>query len=162
MTKNKSKLIVLLALSLLWASLAQGQQSFNASGGNATGIGGTASYSIGQLVYTTTTGSNGNVAQGVQHAYVISTTGVNETDLSISLSVFPNPIVDNLTLQISDYTYKKLSYQLVDVQGNMLNSGQIVALQTLIDMKNLPQAAYFVNVVNQENKKVKSFKIIKN
>jgi hypothetical protein len=29
-------------------------------------------------------------------------------------------------------------------------------------MNGLPSATYFINVVNQENKKVQSFKIIKN
>lgn len=35
------------------------------------------------------------------------------------------------------------------------------AQQTQINMNSLPTATYFVNVVNQENKKVQSFKIIK-
>ena len=48
------------------------------------------------------------------------------------------------------------------MQGKQLSNGQIVAQQTQINMNSLPTATYFVNVVNQENKKVQSFKIIKN
>lgn len=162
MTKNKSRPIALLAAGLLWAGFAQAQESTNASGGDATGTGGTASYSVGQVVYTTNTGSTGSVAQGVQHAYEIFTVGIKETGLNISLSVFPNPTTENLTLQISDYNNEKLSYQLFDMQGKQLSNGQIVAQQTQINMNSLPTATYFVNVVNQENKKVQSFKIIKN
>jgi len=55
-----------------------------------------------------------------------------------------------------------LSYQLYDIQGRLLNNGQIVAQQTNIEMTSLPTAIYFINVVNQENQKVQSFKIIKN
>ena len=45
------------------------QESVNAAGGDATGMGGTASYSVGQVVYTTI-GENGTtVAQGVQQAF---------------------------------------------------------------------------------------------
>jgi hypothetical protein len=161
MTKNKSRPIALLAAGLLWAGFAQAQESTNASGGDATGTGGTASYSVGQVVYTTNTGSTGSVAQGVQHAYEIFTVGIKETGLNISLSVFPNPTTENLTLQISDYNNEKLSYQLFDMQGKQLSNGQIVAQQTQINMNSLPTATYFVNVVNQENKKVQSFKIIK-
>ena len=162
MTKNKSRPILLLATGLLWAGLAQAQVSANASGGDATGSGGTVAYSVGQVVYTTNTDASGTVSQGVQQPYEIFTVGIKETELNISLSVFPNPTADNLTLQISDYNNEKLSYQLFDMQGKLLNNGQVTAQQTQINTASLPPATYFINVVNQENKKVQSFKIIKN
>ena len=162
MTINKSRPILLLVTGLLWAGLAQAQESANASGGVATGSGGTVAYSVGQVVYTTNTGSTGSVAQGVQHAYEIFTVGIKETELNISLSVFPNPTADNLTLQISNYNNKKLSYQLYDMQGKLLSNGQVTAQQTQINTASLPSATYFIQVVNQNNKQVQSFKIIKN
>jgi hypothetical protein len=162
MTKNKSKPILLLAAGLLWAGLAQAQESANASGGDATGSGGTVAYSIGQVVYTTNSGSSGSVAQGVQHAYEIFTVGIEETTLNISLIAFPNPTSENLTLQISDINNEKLAYQLFDIQGKLLSNGQVTAQQTQINTASLPSATYFIHVVNQENKQVQSFKIIKN
>lgn len=169
MTKNmcllegmKSRPIALLANVLLWMGLAQGQESVNASGGDGSGSGGTVAYSVGQLAYTTITGSNESIAQGVQQPVEIFTLGVEEIVMNISLTAFPNPTTENLTLQISNYNNEKLSYQLFDIQGKQLNNGQIVAWQTQIDMNSLPTATYFLNIVNQENKKVQSFKIIKN
>lgn len=139
----------------------QAQTSVNASGGNATGSGGSVAYSIGQVVYTTNTDASGSVSQGVQQAYEIFTVGIKETKLNISLSVFPNPTADNLTLQISDYNNEKLSYQLLDMQGKLLNNGQVTTQQTQINTANLPAATYLINVLNQENKKIQTFKIIK-
>ena len=162
MIKNKSKPILLITAGLLWAGLSRAQESVNASGGDAIGNGGTVAYSIGQVVCTTNIGSNGIVAQGVQHAYEIYTIGIKETELNISLTAFPNPTTENLTLQISNYNNEKLSYQLFDMQGKLLGNGYIVAQQTQINTNSLPPTTYFVNVVNQENKKVQSFKIIKN
>ena len=162
MTKNKSRPVAILMAGLLWASFAQAQESANSAGGDATGSGGTVAYSVGQVVYTSNTGSSGTVVQGVQHAFEIFTVGIKETDLNISLNAFPNPSTENLTLQISDYKNEKLTYQLFDMQGKQLNSGQVTAQQTQINMNGLPSATYFINVVNQENKKFKSFKIIKN
>ena len=161
MTKNKSRSIVLLTAGLLWVGLCQAQESANASGGDATGSGGSVAYSVGQVVYTTNTDASGTVSQGVQNAYEIYTLDIKETELNISLTAFPNPTTENLTLQISDYNNQKLSYQLFDMQGKLLNNGQITAQQTQINMNSLPSATYFINVVNQENKKVQSFKIIK-
>jgi len=63
----------------------------------------------------------------VQQSNVISTVGIKETALNISLTAFPNPTTENLTLQISDYNNEKLSYQLFDMQGKQLSNGQIVA-----------------------------------
>lgn len=162
MIKNKSRPILLLVTGLLWAGLAQAQESANASGGDATGSGGTVAYSIGQVLYTSNTGSSGSVAQGVQHAYEIFTVGIKETTLNISLTAFPNPTTENLTLQISDFNNEKFAYQLFDIQGKLLSKDQVTAQKTQINTASLPAATYFINVVNQENKQVQSFKIIKN
>jgi hypothetical protein len=162
MTKNKSKLLVMLLPGLLMGGLAQAQESANSSGGDAIGVGGTVAYSIGQVVYTTNTGISGSVAQGVQHAYEIFTVSIEETTLNISLIAFPNPTSENVTLQISDYNNKKLAFQLYDLQGKLLTSGLVTAQQTQINLASLPSATYFINVVNHENIKVQSFKIIKN
>lgn len=147
---------------MLWAGIAQAQESANSSGGDATGSGGNVAYSIGQVVYTTNTGSNGSEAQGVQHAYEIFTVDINETALNISPTAFPNPTTENLTLQISNYENEKLLFQLFDIQGKQLSNGQVTAQPTLIDMNGFPSATYFINVLNQENKQVQSFKVIKN
>jgi hypothetical protein len=157
----KSKPIALLA-GLLWAGLAHAQESTNASGGDASGTGGTVAYSLGQVVYTINTGSSGTVDQGVQNAYEIFTVGIKETALNISLTAFPNPTTKNLTLQIRDYQNEKVSYQLCDMQGKLISEEQITAQQTQINMSALLTATYFINVVNQDHKKVQSFKITKN
>ena len=160
MITNKSRILAMLLAGLLLGSFAQAQETTNSAGGNATGSGGSVVYSLGQVFYKTNTDSSGSVAQGVQHAYEIYTVGVKETELSISLQLFPNPTAENLTLQISQY--QNLSYQLFDMQGKLLSNSPIIAEQTQINMNSLPEATYFVNVLNQENKLVQSFKIIKN
>jgi hypothetical protein len=56
-----------LILAIAAVSFLKAQQSINAAGGNGTGAGGSFSYSIGQIDYTTVFGSNGSAAMGVQH-----------------------------------------------------------------------------------------------
>ena len=162
MTKNKLKPLVMLVAGILMSSITKAQESTNSSGGNATGSGGTVSYSIGQVLFNANSGSSGSVAQGVQHAYEIFTVGINETTSNISLTAFPNPTTDNLTLQINDYKNEKLSYQLFDIQGKLITNGQVISKQTTINTVSLKSATYFIHFLNQENKKVQSFKIIKN
>ncbi len=158
--KHKN-VIASIAFLLLGLGGLHAQESPTSTGGDATGTGGTVAYSVGQIVYTTNTNASGTVSQGVQQAYEIFTLGIKETEINISLSIFPNPTADNLTLQIRDYNNENLSYQLFDMQGKLLSNGQVTAQQTQINTASLSSATYFINVVNQENKKVQSFKIIK-
>ncbi|MGC8754863.1 MAG: hypothetical protein ACP5QJ_07625, partial [Thermosulfidibacteraceae bacterium] len=78
MRHKKLKLSAVLLLGLGLTGL-QAQESVNATGGNASGNGGTVAYSVGQVVYTTNTGTNGSVAQGVQQPFEISVvSGIEE------------------------------------------------------------------------------------
>ena len=43
----------------------QAQESVNATSGNASGSGGSVSYSVGQVAYQTNTGTSNSVAEGV-------------------------------------------------------------------------------------------------
>ena len=136
------------------------QESPTAAGGEATGTGGTSSYSVGQVVYTTATGTNGSLAQGVQQPYEISVTiGIKETSINLELSVYPNPTTDYLTLKVDDF--ETLNFQLIDLQGKIIANKKVTNATTIIKMEELAKALYFLNVT-KNNKVVKSFKIIKN
>ncbi len=161
MIKKTLKSLVLIVVLLLFSGITHTQESINTIGGDATGSGGKVAYSIGQVVYTTNSSTTGSVAQGVQHAYIIISVGINETTLDISLTLFPNPTKDVLSLQISNYKNEKLVYQLYDLLGKVINTGQIISQQTQINMSSLPVATYFIHIVAQENQTYKSYKIIK-
>tara|TARA_B100000809_G_C14956252_1_gene465694 strand:+ start:424 stop:891 length:468 start_codon:yes stop_codon:yes gene_type:complete len=151
---------VSIAFLLLGIGGLHAQESPIASGGDATGTGGKANYSVGQVFYTTNTGSNGSVAQGVQQPFEISTTvGVNETSINLELSVYPNPTTDYLTLKVDDNS--NLNYQVYDLQGKVIENKKVTANSTTISMEALPKAIYFLSIL-KDNKQVKTFKIIKN
>jgi hypothetical protein len=161
MIKNYPQIIVMLLVCLLWAGLAKAQESANTTGGDATGLGGTAAYSIGQVVYTTQNSSNGSVAQGVQHAYDVYAIGIEHNELNVAMDVYPNPTSDNIILQIPDFNNQQLWYRLLDAQGKIIVKEKIITQQSAINMYPLSSATYFLQVVNQENKQAQSFSIIK-
>ena len=139
----------------------QAQQTTIAAGGNASGSGGTAAYSVGQVVYTTHIGTNGSVAQGVQQAYEIYTVGIAETGFNFSLQAYPNPTTDYLTLNLGNAELSTLNFQLYDIGGKLIESKKITSTTETILVENLPSATYFLKVTNNNNE-VKTFKIIKN
>ena len=159
---KKNTLLVFLAFLLSFSANAQtAHQVLSTTGGDASGTGGSVAYSVGQIVYTTSTGTTGSVAQGVEQAYEIYSVGIKETALNISLSVFPNPTSDFLTLKVQDYNNEDLSYTLLDEQGKLVLNEQITTQDTQVAMSTLARGAYFINVL-QANKKIQTFKIIKN
>jgi hypothetical protein len=158
----KNKTLSFLAFLLTFSMNAQtSHQVLSATGGDASGSGGSVAYSVGQIVYSTSTGTSGSVAQGVEQAYEISSVGIKETALNISLSIFPNPTSDYLTLKVEDYNNEALSYSLLDEQGKLVLNEQITNQDTQLAMSTLARGAYFINVL-QANKKIQTFKIIKN
>jgi hypothetical protein len=100
--KNLNKIICLVLLFLLSLNI-QAQKETVAAGGEAIGTGGTASYSYGQVVYTTNSGATGSSAQGVQQTYEITViTDITKTqEIFSELNAYPNPTPDLLTLSVS-------------------------------------------------------------
>ena len=159
MKQKKIKLsILLLGLGLT----AQALQATTATGGNASGSGGTVAYSIGQIDYTTNTGTTGSVVQGVQQPYEISIVlGIDIHSINLELTAYPNPTTNYLTLNVGKVELSTLNFQLYDIIGKLIESRKIISSTETIGMENLPSATYFLKVSNNNNE-VKTFKIIKN
>ncbi|MBR5984481.1 MAG: T9SS type A sorting domain-containing protein [Bacteroidales bacterium] len=141
---------------------AYAQSAVSASGGESLGSGGTACYTIGQTFYSANVGTNGQVSEGVQQAYEIYdvTEVQNPIALGISLSVFPNPTNDFLTLRIDGDYIDGLDCTMYDISGKEIMEWQISSSETNIDMQSLPSATYFVRVTKEKNE-VKTFKVVK-
>ena len=72
------KCVAILVFSIVNTGLLA-QEVIPTSGGTASGSGGSASYTIGQMIYTTNNGVNGSVSQGIQQPYEISVvSGIEE------------------------------------------------------------------------------------
>jgi hypothetical protein len=162
MSQKKTKLgaSLLLGMSL---SMANAQQAPTATGGNASGSGGSVNYSVGQIAYTTHFSAAGSVAQGVQQPYEISVvTSIKErNNIHLNLSAYPNPTSDFLTLKVGDAKTEDLSYQLYDVTGKLLEDKKITSAELSISMLSFPNAPYFLKVLSS-TAEIKVFKIIKN
>ncbi|MBP6459381.1 MAG: T9SS type A sorting domain-containing protein [Crocinitomicaceae bacterium] len=146
---------------ILTGIVSYGQTSVVASGGSVSNNSGSISYSIGQVAYQSVSNSSGSVSQGVQHAFEISTLSLEENKFNFTLNAFPNPTTENLNLRVGNYKQEKLAYKLIDLEGKVISEAPLLSEETTIDMKQLPVATYFVEVHNEE-KKVQTFKIIKN
>jgi Secretion system C-terminal sorting domain len=134
-----------------------------ASGGDALSNDGSVSYSIGQVFYLANNGSGGSVEQGLQHAYEISSLALNEnSEIALNLEVYPNPTTDHLTLNVKDTHSVGLSYILYDTKGKVISSNNVSDNKTIIEMSDLGPSSYFLQVSDNNDNIVRTFKIIKN
>ena len=70
--QNLIKHLMILPGVLYFTSVISAQSGTITSGGDAAGSGGSVSFSIGQLDYTSISSAEGTVSQGLQHPYEIS------------------------------------------------------------------------------------------
>lgn len=157
--------IAVLGFTLL-NSEALAQENTVSSGGNATGTGGSVSYSIGQVFYQAHEGEGGTVTEGVQQPYEISViTSVEDApDIRLSVSAFPNPVSDRVIIVVDervDFSVAGYYFRLFDISGRVIQSDRITGRQTEIDMSALDPAVYFIRIMDSQ-RELKVFKIVKN
>ena len=156
------KTLFTIALLFSVCSITFAQETVSTTGGELSGSRGTVTYSVGQVTYTTNTGSNGSVAQGVLQPFEISITlGVEVKDISLNLSIYPNPTANYLTLKVKNSEFPMLTYYLFDIQGKVIEKNELTGISTSINMERLSSSTYFLKIIDNQ-KTIKTFKIIKN
>jgi len=151
----------LILWSLITGPLLLAQQDVVVSGGDASGSGGSASFTVGQVVYTTLTGTGGTANQGVQQPYEIYVLGNDAfEDIKLEAIAYPNPTVTTVQLEIRNASGESFHYRLFDINGRLLQSDSVHQSNSLIDMQRYPSAVYLLKVYSG-NKELKTFKIIK-
>jgi hypothetical protein len=138
------------------------QEVISTAGNTASGSGGSVSYTVGQVFYTTNSGTSGSVSQGVQQPFEISVITFKENAKGISLSylVFPNPTTDYLILKIEGEIQTQCIASLYDINGKLIENKKVNGNLTNIATSNLVPATYFLKLTNN-GMEIKSFKIIK-
>ncbi len=163
-------LLILFSLLALNISSIRAQEAIAASGGNASGSSGSVSYTVGQIVYTTSTGTNGSALQGVQQPFEIYVVTAVEKAKGISLNImaYPNPVIDFLQLKVEtndNISLSTLTFSLYDISGKLIEIKKVESNETNILMGNLAPSTYFLKVLQTKNgssqQEIKTFRIIK-
>ena len=142
------------------------QTTISTAGGNASGSGGTVSYTVGQVAYSTQTTTSGTITQGVQQPIEIfvQTALEQAKDITLQLQVFPNPVNDFLKLTVvpsATISIQSLSFQLYDVNGKLVQNNNVESNETNIMMSGFTSGTYLLKII-QGDTSFKTFKIIKN
>lgn len=159
--RSPAFLVMLIMAFSFCIPTTQAQEAITSGGGNISNQEGVVSFSIGQLVFTTIEGDGGTAAQGVQQSLEwLVTDVVDDLDFEISINAFPNPTTDDLFLEIENYERNDLSYQLFNLEGELIASEKINEDQVVISMSRLPASVYILRVM-ELNENVKTIRIVK-
>ena len=162
---NNKSLLLACGLSLLGYTVGYGQTSVNAAGGEASGSGGVASFTIGETIFTDPTSESLNAIsmQGVQQTYIEGAVTViyEYSDVELLLNLYPNPASSEVTLSIGEPNVTDFRYRMYDLNGKLLIEKRVQADLSLIPIEHYPDATYLLEVL-LDSRPVKSFTIIKN
>lgn len=145
-------------LSVFVCSLSFGQQNTVAAGGTASGSGGTATFTVGQIDYSNASGTTGSINEGVQQPFeFFKEVGLQEIDISIEL--YPNPAEDGVFIT----SYKLTQFDRIDMydsRGRLVISHKINSDSEEIDLNHLEAGTYHLNFLGQ-NELQQTYKLIK-
>ncbi len=148
-------------LSFFISALCFSQQTIAATGGNATGSGGSFSFTVGQVDYLPFQGGNTKITPGVQQPFEIQAyLGIEITDVNLEMSVYPNPTTDVLNLSVEKHKFSAMEYALFDASGKLLRKEKLKAATSQIVMQDFSSSIYILQV-SENGTPLKSFKIIK-
>ncbi|WP_158293167.1 T9SS type A sorting domain-containing protein [Tamlana fucoidanivorans] len=132
------------------------QQAISSSG-KSTGIldnDGTISYTIGQVAYLTTEG----MSQGVQKSFEYFDLSV--TDNEALIKVYPNPATTQINLDLGSIDTSKLSYELINLNGQMVGQGTLQSVNPTIFVGHLQESVYVLKL-KDNNRQILLKKLIK-
>jgi hypothetical protein len=73
--------------------------------------------------------------------------------------VFPNPVNNYLTIQISEMLVSQVIYSVFDISGRKLNSGLVHSSRETVDFTLLPNGVYFIRLNNDQQQQI--IKVVK-
>lgn len=146
---------------LLSFSLNAQLQVISSAGDHAKSSNGSISWTLGEVVTATHSGSGVLLTQGFQQSNLEITTAVEEPqNLEIQIRAYPNPVQNRLTVEIQHREDVPLSLQLYDINGKLLKSRQIKTSRQNLNLEEYAQGQYILQVRSGQDL-MKSFQIVK-
>lgn len=87
--------------------------------------------------------------------------GIKELSETISLNTYPNPMGNDLTIEVSTKNEKNVRYILIDALGRNIMQGIIENSKITISTSHLEQGFYNLSITNEKGNTLKTVKLIK-
>ncbi|MBL4705705.1 MAG: T9SS type A sorting domain-containing protein [Flavobacteriales bacterium] len=75
-------------------------------------------------------------------------TGIDDANFNLNLTIYPNPFNDEFIISISEPVGY---YQVNDVSGRLICTGELDGSKTAVNMKNQSAGVYFINIISPQS-----------
>ena len=89
-----------------------------------------------------------------------STLSVDDQLLDTTIKVYPNPVTENLSIDLKD-TGGEAKVTIYTMTGQLVKSKKLKAQNNSLNISQLKNGLYLVNLIFTDHKTIKTFKIIK-
>jgi hypothetical protein len=138
----------------------QAQEVVTSSGGYAASTSAIITWTIGEPVTETMTGTNTILTQGFNQGDLLITLIKGPELPGLVLKVFPNPANDNLRISAGNAEIENLKYVLIDMRGKVVAENRLSGSESDISVSGLAPSTYLLKIF-QNKKEIGVFKIIK-
>jgi hypothetical protein len=158
----KSKVYFFIFIFALAAGSLRAQQVISSAGASAVGVGVQLSWTVGEPVIETFTGSSAILTQGF-HQTKLTVTPIEFIPVpDLDLTVYPNPVSSLLRLQaIGKKKVPQLTYSLFNMEGKVILKKLFTDSPEEINMEMYSSGTYVLKIFNGENQTLRTFKVIK-
>lgn len=125
------------------------------------------SWTLGEVITETVTNGSYTLTQGFQQPHYNVTSIPDDPSIKNdplgNITVYPNPVADELNISFKDVNEKNVVITVFDLNGKILIS-DIAENTTAIKQINMSYVAkgnYFIRFATKDGKHLKSFKIVK-
>ena len=82
------------------------------------------------------------------------------------ITLFPNPVVKALSIEVKNYDYKSLTFKIKDLTGQGVYTKLLSPIEAVnnvyeLDLSVLPKGIYIVDIIDQENGQATVKRLIK-
>jgi hypothetical protein len=166
-TKNQmlKKLLFLLLLPVAAGAQSLSPTVIASSGTTFTSASASMDFTVGEVAITTLSTGNNILTQGF-HQPLQAGSGINdEYNWETGISLYPNPVSDNLTIIFNGHLSAPCNMTLCDMTGKALARYENIRPETLnaleISMQGYSQGMYFLRIQSLDGVRSSTNKIIK-
>jgi hypothetical protein len=147
-------------LFLIYTPVLLAQQVVATAGGTLGNSNGTISYTIGEGVTQTLTKGDKTLTQGFHQTTVLVIPINKKKDLDFSISVYPNPTSDKVTVKVEKEDITGLQFLLFNMNGKLILQKNLESNETSVSVEQLSSGFYLLKI--QEGAiELRTFKIVK-
>ncbi len=158
--KNKA----LLFLGIFWGQIGYSQtlspEVFTTSGDYFSNLSNSLSWTLGECVIDTYTGSSNILTQGFQQSSYLINSLEENLNSEHSIFIYPNPTSGLITIYQESKDTKQLQVDLLDINCKLLYS-EMFQNDIQLNLSRYTNSQYFIRVKDTNKNSIKTFKLIK-